>query len=177
MPPTPTTPWFWRMDAHGETPLSRARRCGYQALAELLLSQEREYARHRRGESTELHRAAYWGLSGAVGELLAKGVNPSERDVTGNTPLMQAVRNGHREVVEALLRHDADVNVRDDEGFSCLHWVALNGRGDIAELLLEADIDVNPPQEDKRWPTPAGMALLMGYQDLVQLFSTHGGTF
>jgi len=178
MPPNSTTPWFHQMDAQGETPLSRAEKCGFLPLAELLLAHEGEYTVGKGGASSELHRAAYWGLSGAVGQLLAKGADPSERDQRGNTPLLQAVRNGCREAVEAFLMHGADVNVRDSLGLTCLHWVALNGRPDIAELLLDAGIDLNPPAaDDHQWPSPTGMALLMGYQELVETIGARGGAF
>jgi len=173
------TPWFYRMDDHGETPLSRAKQSGYQALADLLLNHERTHAADAEdsGSSSKLHMAAYWGLSGAVRKLLAAGADPGEEDELGDTPLMKAARNGHSAAVEALIKHGAAIDARNGDGMTTLHWVALNGRGDIAELLLEHGAEVNAREKTTSGLTPAGMALLMGYYDLVDLFSSHGGRF
>ena len=44
----------------------------------------------------------------------------SSRD--GSTPLHQAVRNGHTEIVELLIANGADVNSKDEDGQTPLDW-------------------------------------------------------
>lgn len=166
-------PWFYKMDDHGETPMSRAKRCGYRALAEFLLRHEKQETQIEEGPS-QLHRAAYWGMSNAVVKLLDEGARPGERDETGATPLVKAVRNGHWETVQALLDHGVDANECGPDGMTPLHWVSLNGRRDLAVLLLEQGADINQREHEAGGLTPMGIALLMGYDDLVALFGSRG---
>ena len=65
----------------------------------------------------------------------------------------------------------------NDQGLTSLHWVALNGRSDIAEALLNCGAEVNPAPASGAWPSPAGIALLMGYHELYDLLSMRGGAF
>lgn len=49
-------------------------------------------------------------------KLLQNGANPNIQDIYGRTPLMYAMLNGDRDVVETLIRNGADVSIRDENG-------------------------------------------------------------
>ncbi len=49
-------------------------------------------------------------------KLLQNGANPNIQDMYGRTPLMYAMLNGDRDVVETLIRNGADVSIRDENG-------------------------------------------------------------
>ena len=169
--------WLHRMDEHGETPMSRVKKSGYQILIDLLMRQERAYTREEIEGASQLEKAAYWGLSDAVTRLLESGTKPNHRGLHGETPLIRAARNGHQDTVMTLLAHGADVNTPDEYGMTSLHWVALNGRVDLAKVLIQQGADVNRRDIVAGGLTPTGMALLMGYDDLVDLLKSHGGTY
>ncbi len=169
--------WLHKMDQDGETPMIRAKKSGYQVLIDLLLRHEPEYSEDELQAATELQQAAYWGLSDAVKKLLDEGAVPHERDAYGDTPLLKAARNGHRETVQTLLERGADVNQTDQDGMTCLHWLAMNGREDLAELLITKGAEVNARDRVAGGLTPMGLALLMGYDELVERIRSHGGDF
>jgi ankyrin repeat protein len=172
-------PWYYEMDDAGETPMSRARKCGHRKLAELLLRHDQELMQTNDddGQRSELQRVAFWGLADSVHDLLEEGVNPQAGDEKGDTPLHEAARNGHKEIVEELLQHGADVNEPNHHGMTTLHWVAMNGREDLAELLLDQGAEVNPRDEYAGGMTPRAVAMLMGYDQLAELIGSHGGGF
>ncbi len=62
----------------------------------------------------------------------------------GLTPLLHAVRQGHREAALTLIEVGADVNLASDgDGTTPLLMAALNGQFDLAEVLLELGADPN----------------------------------
>ena len=63
---------------------------------------------------------------------------------SGNSALMLASANGHKDVVVALLEWIPDsVNIQNKSGSTALHWAALNGHLEICSLLLEKGADCN----------------------------------
>ena len=53
-------------------------------------------------------------------------------DITGMTPLHQAVLDGNFSAVRMLIRHGADVNRQDDDSWTPLHAACAEGHADIA---------------------------------------------
>jgi ankyrin repeat protein len=89
--------------------------------------------------------------------LLEHGANPNVRDFEQATPLIRAVFNGDKEIVELLLSHKAEVNAQDKNGRSALHWASLavqNNRDmtPITQLLIVAGADVNVRDNAGRTP-------------------------
>lgn len=59
--------------------------------------------------------------------------------------MIQAARNGHKEIVKLLLEYNADVNARKIDGETAL-TAAIgpnSSNKDIVEMLLQHDSDVN----------------------------------
>jgi ankyrin repeat protein len=77
--------------------------------------------------------AAIWAQRpDAVEALLKRGVNPNQRDTTGNVPLHWAVSilrvqltDQNYKMVESLLTHGADPNVRNNSGYTPLDTLKM----------------------------------------------------
>ena len=54
-------------------------------------------------------------------------------NITGNTPLHEAVRRGKTETVAVLIRHGADLTVKNNEGNTALHMVLDSYADEIDE--------------------------------------------
>jgi hypothetical protein len=67
-------------------------------------------------QMTEVHLAAYFGLTGVIMALLKNRHNPDVKDTSGGTPLSWAAENGHEAVVKLLLEKRADVESKDKYG-------------------------------------------------------------
>lgn len=169
-------PWMYTMDKHGETPTTRARKSGYTVLAEMLLSQERKSeAAHNTVEAAAPDGDAYWGMSHSVYKMMDPKENVAPAHPVVDSPLHEATRNGDVETARKLISDGADINEENNQGLTPLHLIALNGRTDLAELFLECGAAVNQRESYTGKLTPMAMALLMGYDDLVEELSGHGG--
>ncbi|KAL3714934.1 hypothetical protein ACJRO7_006785 [Eucalyptus globulus] len=93
---------------------------------------------------TPLHIAARAGKTGAV-ELLLSRTNPRVRDSSGNSPLHEAVRNCHYEVIRQLTSKDPNpLFLQNRERKS--PWCVAVETGDlkVLKLLLELLLEVLP---------------------------------
>ncbi|MCF6284793.1 MAG: ankyrin repeat domain-containing protein [Candidatus Hydrogenedentes bacterium] len=166
------------MDKSGETPATRARKSGYTALAEMLLSQEREEeAKHADTRHPASDQDAYWGMSHSLHKLMDSEQNPPpvKPPSAKDTLLHRATCEGCKEKAQSLIEDGADVDEENDQGLTPLHLIALNGRCDLAELLLDHGANINQRENYTGKLTPMAVALLMGYDDLVEVMAARGG--
>ncbi|XP_078161493.1 putative E3 ubiquitin-protein ligase XBOS36 [Carex rostrata] len=87
--------------------------------------------------NSPLHLASARGHHEIVGLLLENGADPNSRNIYGQTPLMQACRIGHWQVVQILLVYRC--NVDKVEGFgnkNALHFAAAGGHVRCIRLLV-----------------------------------------
>lgn len=96
----------------------------------------------KRAFTTELSDAAEQGDEPRVRQLLAKGWNVNARERIDGTPLMLAVKNGHRSVVKCLVEHGADVS-KHLFGSTPLVEAVVAGHADIVQYLIQQGADVN----------------------------------
>lgn len=90
-------------------------------------------------ETDALLRAATAGNADTVRTLLASpNVDVNGIDEHGNTPLIQAARFGHDEVVTALLIAKANLNARNDQGKTALMLAAEGGHDETVRVLTQA---------------------------------------
>lgn len=93
----------------------------------------------RSPETDALLRAARAGNADTVRALVvAPDVDVNGIDEHGNTPLIEAARFGHDEVVTALLMVKADVNTKNDEGKTALMLAAEGGHDETVRMLTQA---------------------------------------
>jgi ankyrin repeat protein len=108
----------------------------------------------RVNDTERLFAAVELGDAAAVERLLAE--HPALATSTRGehmTPLHEAARLGHRDVVCALLDNDADVSAIDDRHSGTpLGWSVFYGHADTARVLLERGADANP--RDRYGNTP-----------------------
>lgn len=169
-------PWMYTMDHHGETPTTRARKSGYTVLAELLLSQERaEAAKRVVTAPPQGDESAYWGMSHSVQRMVGEGPAGTSTLKPVDWFLHEAAREGDVKRARKLLDQGANASQVNEQGLTPLHWSALNGRADMAELLLAHGADINQRESYTGKLTPMAMALLMGYDDVVELMAGRGG--
>ena len=83
-----------------------------------------------------IHDAAREGNIEAVKQHLAAGTKVDAiRGFDGRTPLLGAVRKGHKEIAELLIANGADVNAKNYERKAPLDFAVKYKRTEIAALL------------------------------------------
>jgi ankyrin repeat protein len=93
----------------------------------------------RTAETDGLLRAARAGNADTVRTLLASpNVDVNGIDEHGNTPLIEAARFGHDEVVTALLIAKADMKAKNDESKTALMLAAEGGHDETVRVLTQA---------------------------------------
>ena len=169
-------PWMYTMDTFGETPTTRARKSGYTVLAEMLLHQEHAVAAKEVPPARDPGpESAYWGMGHSVHKLVAEAPIPTGSGDDIDRLLHEATQDGDLERVKNLLAQGAHVDHENEQGLAPLHWSALNGRSDLAAVLIEHGADINQRERYTGKLTPMAMALLMGYDDVVEFMAGRGG--
>jgi ankyrin repeat protein len=93
----------------------------------------------RNPETDALLLAARGGHADTVKSLLtAAKADVNGKDERGNTPLMEAARFGHDEVVRALLVARADARAKNSDGKTALKLAAEGGHTETVQLLKQA---------------------------------------
>jgi ankyrin repeat protein len=106
--------------------------------------------------------------------LFEHGMNPSQPDWLGVTPLHQFARKGDVANVTLYLDHGADLHARDEDIRSTpLGWAAKYGQQPVVELLLRRGARPNLP-DDPPWATPLAWATRRGRHEIVVLLKGHG---
>lgn len=101
---------------------------------------------------TALHFAAFFGQTGAVELLLARGAEVDARGAGWmiGTPLHSAVSGGHLDAALRLLDAGADPDARQSQGFTPLHAAAEHGDAALVRLLLTRGADPGITTDDGR---------------------------
>ncbi len=90
-------------------------------------------------QTISMFRSVREGHAESVKILLATpGVDANARDERGSTPLIEAARFGHDDVVRALLARGADVKAKDNEGRTALSLAAQGGHAQTILILKQA---------------------------------------
>lgn len=100
-------------------------------------------------------------------KLLAEGVNPDTFLSTGETLLIEAVRNSSGRIVDTLLSAGADPNLASTSGWTPLKVAIYVGRTDIARRLLNGGADPSVRAPDGM--DALALAQHLGYADLVRV--------
>ncbi len=111
----------------------------------------------------------------ALNELLFEhGMNPSQPDWLGITPLHQFARTGDVEKATLFIEHGADLHARDEDLCSTpLGWAAKFGQAGMVELLLKYGAKPNLI-EDPPWATPLAWATRRGHTHIAAILTQQG---
>ena len=83
---------------------------------------------------------------GGVQRLIERGVDPNQRDESGQTGLLIALREPSPRVVEVLIASPkVNVEARNSKDESPLMIAALKGQQEVVKKLIGRDADVNKP--------------------------------
>jgi len=117
--------------------------------------------------------AAENGHAATVSVLLAKGgIEVNAKDEKDKTALVQAVQNGHKEIVTLLLAQNADVNSNANYNWVPLIYASYSGHKEIAEQLLAKGAEVNA--QEKQGKTALMLAVQNGHKEIVTLLLAKG---
>ncbi len=109
---------------------------------EYLLEQGSDASSQNKKMETVLLKAASKGnieMTRLLIEYAPETVNTC--DISGDSPLIGAVKQSSLPCIEALLAHDADVNLMNASNLTALSWALLTGNTDIIEKLKESGAD------------------------------------
>ena len=116
---------------------------------------------------TALHLACSEGRLLAVEELISHGAWTAAVDRWGNVPLQDAIRHGHRDVVDALRRSGVELTA-DAAADMALRACDLAYRGDLPGLKCLIECGVPPSSTDREGRSPLHLAAAMGHLDAVE---------
>lgn len=121
------------------------------------------------GSYEEMEEALIRGDSGAVINLINKGVDVNTVDRAGNTLLFQVVRRDAPELFDFLIKRRARLNMRNSNGETALSIAAFSGKLHYVQHLVEAGAEVN----FYGW-NPLTYAAYNGHMDIVEYLLKHG---
>ncbi len=120
----------------GETALMGAAGKGNLSVVQELIHRGASVDLRDTNGRTALYGAACRGASDVIASLLSAGAQVDARsNDDGLTPLMAAVKKGHRECIKALVDAGADLKVRDAKGMSLIQLATQSKQPTVAEYL------------------------------------------
>uniref|UniRef100_A0A6G1SNF6 Neurogenic locus Notch protein n=1 Tax=Aceria tosichella TaxID=561515 RepID=A0A6G1SNF6_9ACAR len=132
----------------GTTPLILAAKVGNYSMLEELILNECEVTKSDANGKTALHWAAAVNNVDIIRRLLAvRETNKDAQDLSEETPLFLAAREGARGAVEILLSHNANKDIKDQMDMSPMDIARAKKHDDILRLL-----------EDHEPPTPRSVS-------------------
>lgn len=103
--------------------------------------------------------------------MLAVGKNPDQKNIYGDTALIQSTLTGQLDAVCCLLRHGVNLEIKN-QGHTALMTAIWLSRTEIAEKLLEYGAD--PNTEDLLGETALHRALWLANKAIVRLLLEQG---
>ena len=163
------------VDSGGKSVLHFAAQYGQIDMIEMLSEQGLDVNIGGDEGETPLYDAATYGQLESVRTLLRLGGRASMTKVVGEfgTPLHQAVRKGHKDIMSLLLNEGCPISVVNSEGRSLLHYAAQYGQIDMIEMLSEQGLDVNIGGDEGE--TPLYDAATYGQLESVRTLLRLGG--
>ncbi|XP_067662018.1 putative ankyrin repeat protein RF_0381 [Haliotis asinina] len=122
-----------------------------------------------------LHLACLWGNIEVVKYVLTKDiVDINGRSKCRSTPVTEAARYGHKEVLYMLSINGADMTTTDESGSNILHLAISDDRTECARYIIAEDF-VNINASDDEGMTPLILAAQEGSGDVFALLVRKGG--
>ncbi len=89
--------------------------------------------------------------------------------MSGESEVIEAVKEGDVEKVRRLLEQPAAVHARDEQGWTPLNWAAGKGDTEMVRLLLDHGADVTETGRDNR--TPLRIAKAAGRKEAAEILT------
>jgi ankyrin repeat protein len=106
--------------------------------------------------------------------LFAHGLDPSQPDWLGITPLHQFARKGDLDNAQQFIDNGANLHARDEDICSTpLGWAAKFGQTAMVELLLNRGAAPNLP-DDPPWATPLAWAIRRRHEKTAAVLRSRG---
>jgi ankyrin repeat protein len=161
---------------YGETAMQLAAERGFTDTV-LLLLDKGATANAQSAVNTALLKAAGAGKLDEIHQLLNRGANPNAQPIArnasaqttyrGNTPLIEAVTNGHKNAAVGLMDAKADINIAGFGGRTPLISAVHQGPA-FTKLLLDAGAKPNTADDAGRTPIMHVLMSAAGPQDRRQ---------
>ncbi|XP_067653690.1 uncharacterized protein [Haliotis asinina] len=130
------------------TPVMMAARYGHGDVLKFLVDRGADVSLVDKWGNNFLHWACYRGDLETV-ILSMNVVDINSRGDYSKTPVMEAAREGHRDVVEFLVGRGADVSLVDRRGDNFLHYACIGGDLETVKLILDLNlVDINDRNND-----------------------------
>ncbi|KAL6827987.1 hypothetical protein V8C40DRAFT_286854 [Trichoderma camerunense] len=110
--------------------------------------------------------------SGPPKDLLDLAIKLNITPILRDLWLMQAAKNGQKDITKMLLENGADVNIKDWNHRTPLWWAVREGRKEIAILLLDNGANIETVDDEGR--TPLWAATERGKADMAKLLIESG---
>jgi ankyrin repeat protein len=123
-------------------------------------------------ENTVLHHATIWRIDSVIPAIVERGANTESVNISGETPLVIAVKANAASTIRALLQANASLTGRDSLGNTALHTAVRSNAPQAAEALLDANINIDA--YNLYGQTPLHDAVRLGAYDLQIILVRRG---
>ncbi|MBS0288270.1 MAG: ankyrin repeat domain-containing protein [Proteobacteria bacterium] len=117
-----------------------------------------------------LHLACAFGLKEVVVALLAKDHNVHRCNSLGWTPMHEAAKAGHLDIVQLLHHKGANISVKTDKGANVLHLAVVHDRFDVGVYALQATEGRLLYEADEAGDTPLHLAIILERSEFSSYF-------
>ncbi|XP_071085033.1 serine/threonine-protein phosphatase 6 regulatory ankyrin repeat subunit A-like [Haliotis cracherodii] len=156
-------------DKEGQTPIMVAAKNGHKNVFDLLVNKRCSLTTVDDSGRNILHCACVGGNVQIVEYIISYGsVDMTSTDKEGQTPIMVAAKNGHKNVFDLLVDKGCSLTTVDDSGRNILHCACVGGNVQIVEYIISHG-SVDMTSTDKEGQTPIMVAAKNGHKNVFDL--------